>query len=452
MSRNSTATVAPVAVVARTGMDDAVVGADAGEKVARPNINLELTPMLEGSLKSVMRAYGRKVIVALAEHYGFDAEEAIRFLDIDNASIESKKVVRKSKKTSDTETTDGDSSDGTVAKKTRKSSKKAKAVAEPVEKAPPREKPSTHLPFVGIVRDDWCHAIKRVDGLYTQCTNEIMEGGYCKACFNQAQKNENKKPNFGDIRERVEAGEEWADPKGRKPVPYARLMKKFGATQEVVKAELLKFFEYEADDSLFEMPEPKPKAKKEPKAKKSKKSKKSDDEAESDEAELTSEETQDEAEDEKPKKRGRGRPKTTKKVETSDDGDEIIAKMVANAFKATVADDEAEADDAEFEETLAAAGKKPKKDETEDDVATIPIGEVAGEWGYADADADAAHADEEEEEEEEEEEAEKEVEVITYNKKKYLRDSDGVVYDFKTHEPIGEWIEVKGKGKVVFNK
>ena len=115
---------------------------------------------------------------------------------------------------------------------------KTKGIAGMV--APKRTKPKYPLPFSGEVIDDCCHAIVYNGGLFTQCLKEPnldTESSLCKACEKQSEKNGGNPP-LGFISERLERGDDWADPKGRRPVPYTKVMiaKKF--TQEEVMAEV----------------------------------------------------------------------------------------------------------------------------------------------------------------------------------------------------------------------
>ena len=115
---------------------------------------------------------------------------------------------------------------------------KTKGVAGVV--APKRTKPKYPMPFSGEVFDDCCRAIVFNGGLFTQCLKEPnldTESSLCKACEKQAAKNEGN-PSLGFISERIERGEDWADPKGRRPVPYTKVMMAKKFTQEEVMAEV----------------------------------------------------------------------------------------------------------------------------------------------------------------------------------------------------------------------
>jgi hypothetical protein len=88
-------------------------------------------------------------------------------------------------------------------------------------------------PYIGMVKEDDCKGIRFNYGLHTQCTKKMTEGDYCVTCHKQCLKNENGKPDCGDIRDRVECDIlEYVDPKGRKTINYATYMKKKGVSIE----------------------------------------------------------------------------------------------------------------------------------------------------------------------------------------------------------------------------
>jgi hypothetical protein len=104
-----------------------------------------------------------------------------------------------------------------VGKKSKaKKAKKAKVVT-----------PTMLIPFCGEANDAWCCGVKTNHGLYTQCTKGPLEGeDYCKTCQKQSENGASGKPNGGDIRERVQQGTAWRDPKGKGPITYATLLAK----------------------------------------------------------------------------------------------------------------------------------------------------------------------------------------------------------------------------------
>ena len=85
------------------------------------------------------------------------------------------------------------------------------------------------------ISSEHCSGLKHNHGLFTQCqTLKQSTGDYCKGCANQCEKNSNGKPDLGTVEDRVNAGTEFKDPKGRSPVAYAKVMKKLKLTEEMV--------------------------------------------------------------------------------------------------------------------------------------------------------------------------------------------------------------------------
>ena len=217
-----------------------------------------------------------KVVRALSEKYGFDADDAIRFLGLDKISVRS-------------------GSKG----------KKAKVQKEVVA---PRDIPKMILPWTGKeMGGDFCHGLRLNHGLHTQCTMAKSDGGvFCRTCLKQADKNSSGKPTYGDIESRLAVGVlEFRDPKDNKlTIPFANAMEKLGVTREQVVAEASRFG-MEIPEEHFVKRESK---RGRPATKPT---------ADSDGSDTT------------PKKRGR--PKKEKKVIESSVGDDLIASLVAQA-------------------------------------------------------------------------------------------------------------------------
>ena len=196
-----------------------------------------LNMMMNESMMRAMRNFGmevsREMIKMCALKYGFDAEEAMRELgDV--------KVVKKEK-----------------------------------EKGKKSEKASLALPFSGECNMSKCHALRQNSGLYTQCQSEQKNGVFCNNCYKLAEKSEDSMPEYGTIQQRMECYKnnvEYVDPKGRKPVAYTKVMKKYKLTQEQVLEEA-KNLGIEINSIHFEVPSDskrgrpatKPKEPKEPK-------------------------------------------------------------------------------------------------------------------------------------------------------------------------------------------
>ena len=256
-------------------------------------------------------------IKMMAKKYGFSEEEALSYMNV----AEEVKIVK---------------SKGKEVKEP-----KEKKVKEKKEK---KEGPKMVLPFCGRVVEEWCEGVKLNHGLYNQCTSEksASETGdekYCKSCKKQAETNESGKPTLGDINERMlKSSAEYRAEKGKKCVVYSVVMKKLKITKEDAVAEALKFG-LEIPEEEFEMPKSQ---RGRPKKLSESESVKSD----SDEGE----------------KKRRGRPKKNKTVadNQTDETDDLIASLVAeaNALKsgsasASETDTEESASEADPSETDA---------------------------------------------------------------------------------------------------
>ena len=151
----------------------------------------------------------QQTVKVLAENYEFDYEEALALFGVDDLKVE------------------------TNLGKT----KGVKAVGS----APKRTKPKFPLPFTGEVFDDCCRAIVFNSGLFTQCLKAPKpdsQNSLCQTCEKQAEKSPLGGPPLGYISDRIERGDDWADPAGRRPVPYTKVMKAKKITQEEVMAEV----------------------------------------------------------------------------------------------------------------------------------------------------------------------------------------------------------------------
>ena len=164
----------------------------------------------------------QQTVKVLAENYEFDYEEALALFGSDDLKVE------------------------TNLGKT----KGVKAVGS----APKRTKPKFPLPFTGEVFDDCCRAIVFNSGLFTQCLKEPKpdsQKSLCQTCEKQAEKTPLGVPPLGYISDRLDRGDDWADPKGRRPVPYTKVMKAKKFTQEEVMAEASQY-DMTLDLSVFD--------------------------------------------------------------------------------------------------------------------------------------------------------------------------------------------------------
>ena len=165
----------------------------------------------------------QRAVTECAERYGFDALEAIRMLGLENVKME------------------------------RKSNLDKKRISKPKVRT---LKPSFPLPYNGECNADCCSALRQNNGLYTQCPAlRKGTGEFCKSCQVLADKSDDGVPEYGTIKQRAAVGIfEYVDPKGRKPVAYAKVMKKYKLSQEQVLEEATKF-NITVDESHFIVPE-----------------------------------------------------------------------------------------------------------------------------------------------------------------------------------------------------
>lgn len=183
-------------------------------------------------MSDVIRGNMVMVVEECGKHYGFDVEEALLMLGIENLSLDvsSSKVLSEVK---------SDVSSKVVKEKVVKE----KVVKEKVvkEKQAKVLKAAFALPYNGEFNADTCFALK--GELYTQCDSKRIEGGsFCKACQSKADKNESGKPDSGTIKDRQAVGIfEYVDAKGKKPISYVKVMSKLNLTREQVEEEAGKF-------------------------------------------------------------------------------------------------------------------------------------------------------------------------------------------------------------------
>jgi chemotaxis protein histidine kinase CheA len=235
------------------------------------NAQLFVSEQLTRQLINTTQDVTMRCIVILAGHYGFDQDEAIRMVGLNMIKLE------------------------------RKAPTKAKTEKVAKVQAP---KSAFPLPWSGEFNDACCYALRQNNGLYTQCTGVRKgEAHFCKGCASQMQKTGAEVPEYGTIQQRMAVGIfEYVDPKGRKPVAYAKVMKKYKITQEMALEEAGKF-NININLDHFSAPE---------ESKRGRPSK---------------------ASDKAPKEKGvKGRPKKSKKVlQIEGDDEDLFAALVAEA-------------------------------------------------------------------------------------------------------------------------
>ena len=288
------------------------------------NLKMNVNAKVLKGLEEMFQENTISTIKMMAEKYGFNEEEALSFLNVK----EEVKVVK-----------------GKVKEVKEAKEKKVK------EKKEKKEGPKMVLPFCGRIVGDWCEGVKLNHGLYSQCTSEKSCEKYCKSCKKQAETNESGKPTLGDINERMlKSSAEYRAEKGKKCVVYSVVMKKLKITKEDAVAEALKFG-LEIPEEEFEMPKSQ---RGRPKKLSESESVKSD----SDEGE----------------KKRRGRPKKNKTVadNQTDETDDLIASLVAeaNALKsgsASASETDASETDAEEEESASETDAEEEEEEEEEE-------------------------------------------------------------------------------------
>jgi chemotaxis protein histidine kinase CheA len=213
-----------------------------------------------------------RCVQVLASKFNFDASEAIEMLGLNMIKLE------------------------------RKAPMKAK-VSKPAKIQAPKS--AFPLPYNGELNEACCYALRQNNGLFTQCTGTRKgENSFCKGCASQMQKVGAEMPEYGTIQQRMAVGIfEYVDPKGRKPIAYAKIMKKYKVTEEQVKEEAGKL-NMIINPEHFAVPE---------ETKRGRPSSKTGEKV--------------------PKEKGvKGRPKKSKKVlQIEGDDDDIFAALVAEA-------------------------------------------------------------------------------------------------------------------------
>jgi chemotaxis protein histidine kinase CheA len=165
-------------------------------------LSMYISCELERQMVNAAKDLAQRAIMACGEKYNFDGSEAIRLLGLSNVKVERQKPVAE---------------------------KKPKEVVA---------KAAFPLPYNGEFNEGYCFALRQNNGLYTQCqTARKGENSFCKGCQVLAEKNDGV-PEYGTIQQRQAVGVfEYTDPKGRKPVSYTKVMKKYKVSEEQVLEE-----------------------------------------------------------------------------------------------------------------------------------------------------------------------------------------------------------------------
>ena len=166
-------------------------------------VNDQLNRMMVSSAKE----FAERCIKSCAVNYNFDGDEAVRLLGLENVKLSHREPSEK---------------------------KKAKVVVA---------KTAFPMPYNGELNDECCYALRQNNGLYTQCQSSRKDGkNFCKQCQILADRGVEGIPEYGTIQMRQAVDIfEYTDPKGRKPVAFTKVMKKYKITQEQALEEAGKF-------------------------------------------------------------------------------------------------------------------------------------------------------------------------------------------------------------------
>lgn len=340
----------------------------------------ELMDMRENTLTMMMK-YVCHATTLLSKKYQFDVKEALDYLsehpDIHQSSLNS--ILSLSKKENTIETQD--KNDGDVKKNEERNEQPSnKDIVKKTENNN-HKKTKIPLPFVGVVYEEKCKAIKLNHSLHTQCNNNHLKtGDYCSVCQKQSEKNANGKPNYGDIRERLNCGLlEYRDVKGQLTKPYVEVVEKLKLSKEDIESE--------CENMGIKIPE-QHWVKREKKRGRPKNTNKTN-------------------EEKNINKGGRGRPKKSKEVK-SEVGDDLL-----EALK-----------NAENNDNKQDQHQEDKQKQQEDAIKIIEKIE---------------NNNQDDEHEEEEEEEGVIVDEFEFNGVKYLKTDDNILYNYETKEVVGEW-------------
>ena len=347
-----------------------------------------------------------------AEMYGFDAEEAIQRLEL-SLSVSTKKV--------------------SAARSARGDVKKSKKQVIP-------------LPFnAGCINPEGCQGLKPNHGLYTQCPGKRMsEGEYCSGCKKQCEKNESGKPNAGTVAERLSQGDDFKDPKGKRPQHFTSVMNKLKLTREMVEST-----GNVVDELHFVVPEKKGKGR--PKKSKSVVSAGGDDVfGELAMESSTSNQVEDDAvslastvmDDEMSSLSGNESESSSKKSKKQKmSAEEKAAKEEEKAAKKAAKEEEKAAKKAAKEEEMA---KKKAEKDAKKAAKELEMAAKKEEQAKKKAEKDAKKAENKSNKEAVVEEVKKVVaKKFTHNGVTYAKSGDGRVFDLTTKAFVGTWDEEK---------
>jgi chemotaxis protein histidine kinase CheA len=359
--------------------------------------SLVVTEIIARSIENGCKEIVRKSIMMCSEKYGFDASDALEYLNLSGLKLE-RKVMRRSK-----------------GKK------------EKVKKVP--------MPFSReMVSELCCQGIRYNGGLFTQCENDRSEKGcsYCNTCNKEGESNGTGKPDNGSIEDRMKVEiMDYKDNKGRSPKEYLKVLKKLNIGEEEARREAGKK-NYIINEMHFEK-EKVEKVKKEKGEKGRPKKEKKEVEAQ---VVSVKEDVIVAKKDKKEKKE--------KKVKEVKEVKEVKVDLFAELASET--------SEVKVEEKKKTTKKSKKVEftetEKEDTDAEEKAKKDAEEQAKKDAEEQAKKDAEEQAKKDAEEQAKKEsdkkkvsVTRFEFEGKKYLKSSENILYDADTKEEMGIWCE-----------
>ena len=170
-------------------------------------------------LKEVTSRMMVDLVECLSVKYDFNLEEALRFVNVDESVCV-----------------------GSVGSEVVKKVVKEKVVKEKVVKEKVVvDKCSFPLPFDGKEYVMNCSALKKCEGLYSQCVQKkSVDSNWCKGCAVQIAKNDGK-PLYGSIQDRLSVDiMEYVDPKGVKVSAFKKVMKKLKISDSEIESECVR--------------------------------------------------------------------------------------------------------------------------------------------------------------------------------------------------------------------
>ena len=98
------------------------------------------------------------------------------------------------------------------------------------------------LPYIGVCNENSCSALRLNYGLHTQCVNKkYKKTEYCKVCLKHVEASVDNTPPYGTIFDRMKLGIlDYVDLRGKKTVPYYKVLHKMKITKEQALEEATK--------------------------------------------------------------------------------------------------------------------------------------------------------------------------------------------------------------------